>query len=147
MLKQKLQTDHVAALKAQDQTRLDTIRYIVSQIKNKEINTQKELTEEEVVSVIQKIKKELHESIDSFTRGGRADLVSEYQKQLDILFTYLPPEISDQELERAVKEQVDKNRDLFAAKPSALIGICVKELKGKADPARIMQALRKMSSG
>ena len=52
MLKQKLQTDQVAALKAQDQTRLDTIRYIVSQIKNKEINTQKELTEEEVVSEI-----------------------------------------------------------------------------------------------
>ncbi|MBI4974064.1 GatB/YqeY domain-containing protein [Candidatus Roizmanbacteria bacterium] len=147
MLEQKLQTDQIVALKAKDQVRLDTIRYIVSQIKNKEINTQKELTDEEVVSILQKVKKELHESIDSFTKGGRMNLVSEYQKQLDVLLAYLPPEMSDQDLELAVKELVEKNKELFASKPQALIGICVKELKAKADPARIMQALRKMSPG
>lgn len=147
MLKQKLQTDQIVALKAKDQIRLDTIRYIVSQIKNKEINIQKELSDEEVVSILQKIKKELHESIDSFTRGGRADLVSEYQKQLDVLLAYLPPEMSDQDLELSVKELIEKNKALFAAKPQALIGICIKELKAKADPARIMQMLKKMSPG
>ena len=147
MLKQKLQTDQIIALKAKDQIRLDTIRYIVSQIKNKEINTQKELSDEGVVSILQKIKKELHESIDSFTKGGRADLVSEYQKQLDVLLAYLPPEMSDQDLELSVKELIEKNKELFATKPQALIGICVKELKAKADPARIMQMLKKMSPG
>lgn len=147
MLKQKLQTDQITALKARDQIRLDTIRYIVSQIKNKEINTQKELTDEEVVSILQKIKKELHESIDSFTKGGRADLVSEYQKQLGVLLAYLPPEMSDQDLELSVKELIEKNKELFATKPQALIGICVKELKAKADPARIMQILKKLSPG
>lgn len=147
MLKQKLQTDQIIALKAKDQIRLDTIRYIVSQIKNKEINTQKELTDEEVVSILQKIKKELHESLDSFTKGGRADLVSEYRKQLDVLLAYLPAEMSDQDLEQSVKELIEKNKDLFASKPPALIGICVKELKAKADPARIMQMLKKVSPG
>ena len=132
MLKQKLQTDQITALKSRDQIRLDTIRYIVSQIKNKEINTQKELTDEEVVSILQKIKKELHESIDSFTKGGRTDLVSEYQKQLDVLLAYLPPEMSDQDLELSVKELIEKNKELFATKPQALIGICVKELKAKS---------------
>ena len=147
MLKQKLQSDQIVALKAKDQIKLDTIRYIVSQIKKKEINTQKELSDEEVVSILQKIKKELHESIDSFTKGGRADLVSEYQKQLDVLLAYLPPEMSDQDLELSVKELIEKNKELFATKPQALIGICVKELKAKADPARIMQMLKKMSPG
>lgn len=146
MLKQKLQTDQITALKAKDQVRLDTIRYIVSQINNKEINTQKELSDEEVVAILQKVKKELHESIDSFTKGNRMDLVAEYQKQLDILLVYLPPEISDQDLELAVKDLIEKNKDLFTTKPQALIGICVKELKAKADPARIMQALRKASN-
>lgn len=145
MLKQKLQTDQITALKAKDQIRLDTIRYIVSQIKNKEINTQKELTDEGVVPILQKIKKELHESIDSFTKGGRVDLVSEYQKQLDVLLAYLPPEMSDQDLELSVKALIEKNKDLFTTKPQALIGICVKELKAKADPARIMQMLKKVS--
>ena len=147
MLKQKLQADQIVALKAKDQIRLDTIRYIVSQVQNKEINTQKELSEEEVVSILQKIKKELHESIDSFTKGGRADLVSEYQKQLDTLLVYLPPEMSDEDLEQAVKSLIEKNKELFATKPQALIGICIKELKAKADPARIMQMLRKLSPG
>jgi len=145
MLKSKLQADQIVALKARDQLRLDTIRYIVSQIKNKEIDTQKDISDDEVVSILKKIKKEFHESIDSFTKGGRKDLVDEYQKQLDILLTYLPEEISDEDLMKEVESLVEKNKDLFQQKPQALIGICIKELKSKADSTRIMQALKKLS--
>lgn len=146
MLKTKLQADQITALKARDQLRLDTIRYIVSQIKNKEISAQKELVEEEVITILQKIKKEFHESIDSFTKGGRKDLVDEYQKQLDVLLAYLPAEVSDEQLKKEVQSLVEKNKALFQQKPQALIGICIKELKNKADPARIMQTLSKITS-
>ena len=145
MLKTKLQADQITALKAKDQIRLDTIRYIVSQIKNKEINTQKELTEEEVVQVLQKVKKELNESIDSFTKGGRTDLVDEYKKQLEVLTTYLPAELSDEELETEVAALISQNKTLFEQNAKALMGISIKALKSKADPSRILKMLAKLT--
>lgn len=145
MLKQKLQLDQIAAMKAREQVKLDTIRYVISQIKNKEINTQKELDDSEIVQILQKTKKELNESISSFQKGGRQDLVAEYQKQLDIILTYLPPELSDAELEGAVKSLVDQNRELIAKNPKAIIGIAMKELKGKVDPSRVLPMIRKVT--
>lgn len=145
MLKQKLQVDQIEAMKAKNQVKLDTIRYIVSQIKNKEINTQKELGDNEIIGIMQKIKKELNESISSFQKGGRPDLVEEYQKQLDILLTYLPAEMSDAELENEIKAIIEKNRAAYEAKPVSIIGICVRELKGKVDPSRITPIVKKVT--
>lgn len=146
MIKSKLQADQIIALKSKNQVALDTIRYIVSQIKNKEISAQKELNDEEVVQVLQKVKKELNESIESFTKGGRQDLVEEYKKQLSVLLPYLPVELSDDDLKREVQTIIEKNQELFTQKPPALIGICMRELRGKADSARIMQVLKTISS-
>jgi hypothetical protein len=145
MLKQKLQLDQIAAMKAREQVKLDTIRYVIAQIKNKEINTQKELDDNEIVQILQKTKKELNESISSFQKGGRQDLVEEYQKQLDIILTYLPPELSDAELESAVKSLFDQNKEAIAKNPKAIIGIAMKELKGKVDPSRIVPMIRKVT--
>lgn len=145
MLKDKLQVDQIAAMKAKEQVKLDTIRYIISQVKNKEINTQKELADAEIIAVIQKIKKELNESITSFQKAGRADLTAEYQKQLDIVLTYLPAELSDAELENEVKVLVEKNKAAYEANPKSIIGICMRELKGKVDPGRIMPMIRKVT--
>ncbi|OGK62942.1 hypothetical protein A2334_06195 [Candidatus Roizmanbacteria bacterium RIFOXYB2_FULL_38_10] len=144
MIKQKLQADQLTAQKAKDQIKLDTIRYIVSQVKNKEIALQRELTDEEAISVLQKIKKELNESIQSFAQGKRLDLVTEYQKQLAIVLTYLPLELTDEELKKEVETVVEKNKDLYATSPKALIGICIKELKTKADSSRIIKTLQNM---
>lgn len=146
MLKQKLQADQLTAQKNKNQARLDTVRYIVSHLKNKEIALQRELTDQEIISVLQKIKKELQESIDSFTKGGRTDLIQESQAQLDIVSSYLPPELSEKELEKEISLIVEKNKDLFAANPKTLIGLCVRELKAKADPSRISRVFQKLYS-
>ena len=143
MLKQKLQADQLTAMKAGARMQLDTIRYIVAQIKNKEIALQRELTDEETLSVLQKVKKELNESIDSFQKGNRADLVAEYKKQLDIVAQYLPKELSDSELETAVADLIEKNRPAYEKNPKSIIGICMKELRGKADSSRIMATIQK----
>lgn len=143
MLKQKLQADQLAAMKARNQVQLDTVRYIVSQIKNKEIALQHELNDEEVLSVLQKVKKELNESIESFQKGNRADLVAEYKKQLEVVAQYLPQELSDEELEAAVTLLVENNKEAFDKNPKSIIGICMKELRGKADSGRIMGVIQK----
>jgi uncharacterized protein YqeY len=139
MLKQKLQADQLAAMKARNQAQLDTIRYIVSQIKNKEIALQHELNDEEVLSVLQKVKKELNESIESFQKGNRADLVGEYQAQLDVVSQYLPKELTDAELDAAVSALIESNREAYEKNPKSIIGICMKGLRGKAESGPVKQ--------
>lgn len=144
MLYQQLQAEQITALKSKDTLKLQTIRGIIAQIKNKEIEKKTALSEEEVVSVIKKTKKELLESIESFTKGGRADLTEESQKQLLIVNAYLPPELSDDELQKAVAALVEGNKEAIAKNPKAIIGICMKELKNKAESSRILAALQKV---
>lgn len=141
MLVKRLQDEQLKALKSGDKTRLEILRYILAQIKNKEIDKKKELSDEDVFIVLKKIAKELKESIEASEKGGRNDLVESSQKQLDIVDEYLPEEISDEELKKKVGELIAQNKALYDKNPKALIGICVKELRAQADPSRIMKVL------
>src|SRR3990167_9681072 len=104
MLRQKLQDDQVIALKSGDKTKLEILRFILAQIKNKEIDKNPpaggELNDEETLVVIKKVTKELKESIEAFEKGGRKDLSDDSKKQLKIVSVYLPAEISDEELKQ-----------------------------------------------
>lgn len=143
MLKQKLQDDQVHALKSGQKDKLSVLRYILAHIQNKEIEKGAALSDDDIVSVLKKIAKEQKESVTAFEKGGRKDLVEEYKKQLDILIPYLPAELSDQELEKAIDDIIAKNKEVFEKNPKAVIGISMKELKSKADSSRIMAILRK----
>lgn len=147
MLIQKLQDDQVQALKSGDKDRLSILRYILAQIQNKKIEKQTELTDDDVITVLKKIVKELKESVGAFEKGGRNDLVDEYKRQLEIVIPYLPKEMSDDELEKAINELIEKNKELYEKSPKAIIGVCMKELRSKADSSRIMVILNnKMTS-
>ncbi len=143
MLIQKLQVDQVQALKSGDKEKLSVLRYILAQIQNKQIDKQAPLGDEDVMMVLKKIAKELKESVEAFEKGGRKDLVSEYKKQLDILTLYLPKELSDEELTKAIDTLIEKNKEIFQKNPKTIIGICMKELRSKADSSRIMKILSK----
>ena len=146
MLRQKLQDDQIAALKAGDKTRLNVLRFILAQIKNKEIDKKSELNDDETLVVLKKITKELKESIDAFEKGGRTELVEDNKKQLSVVFTYLPAEISDDELKAEIEKVIKENQSVFDNNQKAIIGICMKQLKSKADPGRIMKTLQQFLS-
>jgi uncharacterized protein YqeY len=130
MLRQQLQEEQIAALKAGEKEKLNALRYIVSQIKYKEIEKQSELGEEEVVSIIRKQIKELNESIEMAQKQNRPDLVEENQRQV--------------ELEAEVQKLVESNKDAIDKNAKAIIGIAMGTLKSKADPSRIQATLRKL---
>ena len=142
MIKQKLQADQIMAMKAKDVEKLQTLRYILAQIQNIEIDKHEELSEEETIQVLRKEIKKLGDSIVSFEKANRIDLATEYKTQKDILKLYLPTEISDEDLTNEIKKIISANAELFTKTPNALIGLCVKELKLKANPSRISQAVR-----
>lgn len=141
MLRQKLQDDQIAALKAGNKTKLCVLRFILAQIKNKEIDKKSELNDDETLVVIKKVTKELKESIEAFEKGGRKDLSDDSKKQLEIVSVYLPAEISDEELKNEIGKIIKENQTVFDNNQKAVIGICMKQLKLKADPGRIMKVL------
>ena len=146
MLRQKLQDDQIIALKSGDKTKLEILRFILAQIKNKEIDKNPpvggELNDEETLVVIKKVTKELKESIEAFEKGGRKDLSDDSKKQLEIISVYLPAEISDEELHGEIEKVIKENQAVFDKNKKSIIGICMKQLKSKVDPCRIMKTLQ-----
>jgi uncharacterized protein len=137
MIKAKIQADLFAAMKSGDKPKVETLRFILAQIKNKEIEKREDITDEETVNVLRKQIKELKESLEAFEKGNRADLAAENNAKIEITTSYLPAEISDEELLKEIERIKAANAELYQKSPKALIGICIKELRSKADPSRI----------
>ncbi|KKP34628.1 MAG: hypothetical protein UR23_C0035G0015, partial [Candidatus Roizmanbacteria bacterium GW2011_GWA2_32_13] len=81
-----------------------------------------------------------------FEKGGRKELAEDSKKQLDFASFYLPAEISDEELKKEIEVVIKENQAVFDNNQKAIIGICMKELKSKVDPGRIMKILQKFLS-
>ena len=144
MLRQTIQADQLQALKSGDKGRLDVLRFILSQIKNKEVDKKAELNDDETLDVIRKYVKQLNESIEAFEKGNRPQLAADSQAQKKIANEYLPQQLSDEELSAEIKKVIDENKELYEKSPKAIIGKCMQALKNKADSARVMAVLNKM---
>ncbi len=122
------------AMRARDQVRLDTVRFMLSQIKNVEIDLKREMTDEEIISLLKKEVKNRKEAMDQFLAGGRQDLVDEETGKLAIIQEFLPAEMSDEELQKIVQEVVDSNQ-------GKEFGLIMREVmakvKGQADGSRV----------
>lgn len=146
MIRQKLQQDQITVLKQKNQAKLDVLRYILSQVKDKEIEKNPpaggELNDEETLTVLRKVAKELDESIEFSKKANRSDLAEKSTIELQIVSSYLPPEMLDEDLKKEINRLIKKNKDLYNDNPKAIIGVCIKELKSKASPQRIMKILQ-----
>ena len=141
MLQQNLYTEQIAALKLGEKEKSNTLRFALAAIKNREIEKKSDLTDEEVVVVLQKIARELKESIIAFGSGKREDLKQQSIKQLEILSVYLPKEMSDENLKTEIEKIIKENNEIFVKNKKAIIGIVMKQLRGKADSQKIMKIL------
>ena len=141
MIKQTIKQDQLAALKTGDQARLNILRYILAKIQNQEIAKQKELNDEETTAVLQKQVKELKETLEAAEKANRAELIAQAKTELAIVGDYLPKQLSDEELKKEVEKIVSENQELYKKNVKAIIGVCMKQLKSKADSSRIISLL------
>lgn len=144
MIKNKIQERLFIALKEKRPDEVGTLRLILSQIKNKEIDKKKELTDEEIIQLLRKMIKDLDEAITMFQKGKRYDLVEKNNYQIKIVSQFLPQEISDAQLEIEIKKIIENNKELREKNPKAFIGICIKTLKTKANTQRIIKTLNQL---
>lgn len=131
-LKEQLMADIKSAMKNKESEKLATLRFLHSAIKNKEIDSRpKELTEEDLLSVVKKAVKQRKEAIEQFQTAGRQDLVDKESSELKILSEYLPAQLSSEQVASIVDEVVAA----LGANSMKQMGAVMKEVMAKTNGA------------
>ncbi|MBN1165391.1 MAG: GatB/YqeY domain-containing protein [Candidatus Krumholzibacteriota bacterium] len=131
----KIQEDLKSAVRAQDKPRISTLRMMISALKNAELDEREELTEEKELAVLSSYARRCRESIAEFERGGREDLVARERLELELVLSYLPPQMNEEEIRAQAKKTI---QDTGAAGPrdiGKVMGIMMKNFKGQVDGA------------
>lgn len=142
-LVQTVDNDFKEAMKAKEEIRLSTLRMLRTALKNKQIDVQHELTDQEAMAVIKTMMKQYQDALNDFMNAGRTDLADRQQKELDILSGYLPPALSTEELESIVKNAVQSSGVTDAGKA---MGIAMKAVAGRADGTEVRKIVEKLLS-
>ena len=132
-LKDQLEEDIRNTMRARDRERLQTLRFLKSQIQLTEKNNLKELDEGGVTDVVAKQVKDRRESIEMFGQGGRADLVAKEEASLAILLEYMPEQLGEDEIEAIARQAI---ADAGASGPGdrgKVMGRIMPQVRGKAD--------------
>ena len=104
----KIQNDMYAAMKAGEKDSSNTLRTTLSKLKDKQIDKRDELSEEEIIKVIQTLVKQRKESIDLFIKGGRNELAELEKNEIDLLTNYLPQMISEEDIKNIVEDVINE---------------------------------------
>jgi uncharacterized protein YqeY len=143
-LHERLASDMKAALKGKEEIRLSSIRMLRSAIKNKEIEVGHALLDEEVIGVIRALVKQRKDSIEAFQKGGRQDLVDREKAEMAVLEGYLPPPLSEEEIERVVGDVITATGAKTAKDMGTVMKEAMKRLGGAADGKRVNEVVRRM---
>ncbi len=136
-IKDRLDEDIRNAMRARARERLETLRFLKSQIQLTEKNNLTELDESGVTDVVAKQVKDRRESIEMFGQGGRADLVAKEEASLAILLEYMPEQLGDDEIEVLARQAI---ADTGAAGPGdrgKVMGRIMPQVRGKADGSQV----------
>jgi len=146
-LKIKLADDLKQAMRQGDERRKSTIRLVKAAITNAEIEQGKELNDEEVLAVIASQTKQRRESVAEFAKGGRQDLVSQEEEELQILLSYLPAQMSRDEIEAAARQVIAEVGATSPAQMGEVMRRLMPQLKGKADGSLVNQVVKEILTG
>lgn len=145
-LQERIESDLKAALKEKDKPRLSALRLIKAAIKNKEIEKGSPLSEEDLIALLSSLAKQRKESIAEFQRGGREDLVLKEEEELRLLKSYLPEELSKEELTRLVKETINEVGASTTADMGKVMKALMPKVRGRADGKEVSAIVREILS-
>ena len=144
-LKMRLSDEMKAAMKSGDKTRLAVIRLIQSALKQKEVDERVELTDADVLAILDKMAKQRRESIEQFKAAGRADLEQQEAYELGVIQSYLPEPLSDTEVDTMIAQAIQATGASSVREMGAVMAQLRPQLQGRADmslvSARIKTAL------
>lgn len=147
MLKETIQADLTAAMKERDVVRTQTLRGVITAVKNMEIEKRAQLDDDAVLDVIAREAKRRRESIEAFAAGNRDDLVAKETAELSILATYLPAALSGDELAALVAQAVAEAGATTPKEMGAVMKILTPLVRGRADGSAVAAAVRAALNG
>jgi uncharacterized protein YqeY len=145
-LKDRLTEDLKQAMRQRDERRKSTIRMLRAAITNAEIERGGELGDDEVLTIIAKQAKQRRESMTEFAKAERQDLVDQEEEELQILLSYLPAQMSRDEIEVAARQVIAEVEATSLAQMGEVMRRLMSQLKGKADGSLVNQVVREILS-
>lgn len=142
-LQSRLQSELTAARKAQDKPATLLLGTTLSEVKNREIEVKRELTDDDVIEVIRRGIKKRRESIEMYEKGGRAELAAKERAEVGMLEKYLPAQASADEIRAAVRAAIAAG----ASNVGAVMGKVMPQFKGTAEGSTISAIVREELAG
>lgn len=142
MLRDRLNDEMKQAMKARDEIRLSVIRLIRSSVKNREIESRHELNDGEITEVVSTLVKQRRESIRMFSEAGRTDLVEKEEKELAVLLTFLPQQLSREEVEALVVQAIADSGAQGPKDMGKVMKVIMPHVTGRADGSLVSAVVK-----
>jgi uncharacterized protein YqeY len=141
-LKTRIQEDVKNAMRSHERDRLGTLRLVTAAIKQKEVDERIELSDEQVLAVLDKMVKQRRESLEQYEKAGRADLAEKEQFELDIIQTYLPEPLDAAELAALISTTIEELGASSIRDMGQVMNTLRGQVQGRADMKAVSQAVK-----
>ncbi|MCI8446636.1 MAG: GatB/YqeY domain-containing protein [Bacilli bacterium] len=145
-MREKILEDLKQAMKEQNKELLSVIRMVKGAIQMEELKVKHPLTDEEVITILSREIKTRKESIAEFEKGNRTDLIEKTQGEVNLLQTYMPEQLSEEEVEKIVNETIKEVNPTSTSDMGKIMGSLTPKLKGKADMSLVSKKVREKLS-
>jgi len=145
-LKSRIQEDVKTAMRAHERERLATLRLVTAAIKQKEVDERIDLNDEQVLAVLDKMVKQRRESIDQYEKAGRDDLAAKEMAELDLIQTYLPEPLGEDELAALIRSTISEVGASGIRDMGPVMNALRSQVQGRADMKAVSQAVKEQLS-
>ncbi|AOT68526.1 GatB/YqeY domain-containing protein [Geosporobacter ferrireducens] len=142
-LKEKLMEDLKIAMKEKDQLKKSVITMVRASIKQYEVDHRVELDDDSVLEIMSKQVKQKKDAIEEFAKGGREDLVNEAKAEIEVLLTYLPKQLTEDEISEIVVQVLNETGASTAKDMGKVMAALMPKVKGRADGKLVNQVVKK----
>ncbi len=136
-LKDRITDDMRAAMRAKDAPRLSAIRMLTAAIKQREVDDRKDLTDADVIGIVDKLLKQRRDSITQFEQGGRQDLADHEKFEVSVLEAYMPQALSEAEVTAAIAAAVAESGAKAPADMGKVMALLKPRLAGRTDMSKV----------
>jgi len=145
-LLKRLDEDLRAAMKSSDAVKLSALRMAKAAIKNLQIEKGRELSDDEIVAVLSSMAKQRRESIEQFSKGGREDLAEKERQELSVLQSYMPAQLSTDEIESLILQAIQESSARSEADMGRVMKLLMPKVKGVADGKWVNSRVKELLS-
>jgi uncharacterized protein YqeY len=139
---EKIQQDLKQAQLSKEEMKVSTLRMLMSELKYAQIKKSEDLTDEDIIGVVQKELKKRQESIEAFEKAGRSEMAENEKKEVEILKVYLPPQLSDEELSKIVIDAIAQTGASTPSDMGKVIGVVMQKVGQSASGSQVSSIVK-----